>query len=61
VCGGIRRDTLTLGTAQAVRKEAKAALATNGSRSLILSTGCVVPIIAPDGNIQTVRDAVDFA
>jgi uroporphyrinogen decarboxylase len=61
VCGGTRRDTLVLGTAEEVRKEARAALAAVGSRGLILSTGCVVPIIAPDGNIQTVRDAVDFA
>jgi uroporphyrinogen decarboxylase len=61
VCGGTCRDTLALGTAQEVRKEARAALETVGSRGLILSTGCVVPIIAADGNIQTVRDAVDFA
>lgn len=61
VCGGTRRDTIALGSHEQVRLECKAALQATGARGLILSTGCVVPIIAPEGNLQVVRDSVDFA
>jgi uroporphyrinogen decarboxylase len=61
VCGGIRRDTIALGTPEEVRSESQMALEATNSKALILSTGCVVPIIAPEGNIRVVRDAVDFA
>jgi uroporphyrinogen decarboxylase len=61
VCGGIRRDTLVLGTPDQVRNETQAALSATQSKGVILSTGCVVPILAPDGNIRIVRTAVDFA
>lgn len=61
VCGGIKRETLALGTPQEVEAEADTALADLEDGGLILSTGCVVPIIAPEGNIRVVRNAVDFA
>jgi uroporphyrinogen decarboxylase len=61
VCGGTRRDTIALGSPELVRVECETALTTTGSRGFILSTGCVVPIITPEGNIRVVRDAVDFA
>jgi uroporphyrinogen decarboxylase len=61
VCGGTRRDTITLGSPEIVRAECESALASTGSKGFILSTGCVVPIITPEGNIRVVRDAVDFA
>jgi uroporphyrinogen decarboxylase len=61
VCGGTRRETLSLGEPDEVRAECESALTTAGSKGMILSTGCVVPITAPEGNIRVVRDAVDFA
>lgn len=61
VCGGTRRDTLALGTHEAIRSECQSALRVNGGRGIILGTGCVLPIIAPESSIRVVRDAVDFA
>jgi len=61
VCGGTHRDTITFGSPDDIRAECEAALTTTGSKGFILSTGCVVPIIAPEGNIRVVRDAADFA
>jgi uroporphyrinogen decarboxylase len=58
VCGGTRRRTISLGTGQEVQAEAEAALASMESRGLILSTGCVVPIITPPGNLRVIRNAV---
>ena len=57
LCGGIRRETLALGTAEAVRREAEDAIRQTGGKQLVLSTGCVVPVIAPYGNFIAARDA----
>lgn len=59
VCGGISQwDTMVLGSNEQVRIQAQDALqSTNGYR-FILGTGCVVPVIAPSGNL---RAAVEFA
>ena len=54
-CGGLRQDTLALGNPAQVRKEADDAIRQTGGQRLILSTGCVVPVIAPHGNILTAR------
>jgi uroporphyrinogen decarboxylase len=55
-CGGMRQDTLVYRDRAEVRKEAEdAARQTNGKR-FILGTGCVVPIIAPHGNILSARE-----
>ncbi len=59
VCGGLSRETLVYKTPDEVRKEAQDAVRQTGGRRLILSTGCVVPIIAPYGNIQAARQAVN--
>jgi uroporphyrinogen decarboxylase len=58
LCGGLRQEeTMVLGTPQQVIKESKAAIkATNGLR-FILGTGCVLPIIAPHGNIIAAKQA----
>jgi uroporphyrinogen decarboxylase len=61
VCGGTRRRTISLGSAEEVQGEAESALATMQSGGFILSTGCVVPIIAPPGNLRVIRNAVEFA
>lgn len=62
VCGGIRRETMVLGDPQRVKREAREAIdSMNGGRGFVLGTGCVVPVIAPRGNLQAARDAADFA
>jgi uroporphyrinogen decarboxylase len=52
LCGGFSRDSLTLGTPAEISREAKDAIHQLDGRGLILSTGCVVPIIAPHGNLK---------
>jgi uroporphyrinogen decarboxylase len=55
VCGGLSRDTLVYKDTEEVQREANDAYQQTGGRRLILSTGCVVPVIAPHGNIQAAR------
>jgi uroporphyrinogen decarboxylase len=59
VCGGLGRDTLVYGQQPEIRKEARNAIAQAKGRRLILSTGCVVPIIASHGNILAARQSYD--
>lgn len=62
VCGGIRRETMVVGEPQSIAREAKEAIASmDGGKGFILGTGCVVPVIAPHGNIKAAREAIDFA
>ena len=58
VCGGVSQRTIVFADSSQVRKEAKDAIRQTRGRRFILGTGCVVPIIAPHGNIQAVADAV---
>jgi|YelNatPaOPRAMG01_1025707.scaffolds.fasta_scaffold00465_21 uroporphyrinogen decarboxylase len=59
VCGGISQwETMVLGGNEQVRLQALDALQATGGHRFILGTGCVVPVIAPSGNI---RAAVEFA
>jgi len=58
VCGGLSRDTLVLGTPDQVRKETQEAMMQTGGQRFLLSTGCVVPITAPYGNILAARKGV---
>ena len=60
LCGGLSRHTLVYGTDQDVADEAVEALGTPERSRLVLSTGCVVPIIAPHGNIMAARRAVEL-
>ncbi len=60
LCGGLRRwETMALGTADQVRQEAQEAMAATGGKKFILGTGCVLPIVAPYGNIMAARHIVD--
>ncbi len=59
VCGGLGRDTLVYREQAEVRSEARDAIAQTKGQRLILSTGCVVPIIASHGNIMAARKSVD--
>jgi len=55
-CGGLRQDTLVYRDQAEVQKEAADALAQTGGRRFLLSTGCVVPILAPHGNYKAVAE-----
>jgi uroporphyrinogen decarboxylase len=57
VCGGLGRDTLVYGEQAEILKEARNAQAQTRGHRLILSTGCVVPIIASHGNIMAARNS----
>lgn len=55
VCGGMRQDTLVYGNQAEVQKEAADALQQTDGKRFILGTGCVVPVIAPHGNLMAAR------
>ena len=59
VCGGINQKTIVFGDRSKVQKEAADAIAQTGGRRFILGTGCVVPVIAPHGNIMASRQIVE--
>ena len=60
VCGGIARvETLILGSPETVKLEAKQAIEQTEGRRLILSTGCVLPLTTPYGNIMAARNIVE--
>jgi uroporphyrinogen decarboxylase len=58
-CGGLRQDTLVFGNPMDVEEEALNAIQRTGGKRFILATGCVVPIIAPHGNIVAARKLVE--
>ena len=59
VCGGLSQHTIVYAPASDVRKEAADAIRQTGGRRLLLGTGCVVPVIAPHGNILAARQSVE--
>ncbi len=60
VCGGLKQwDMLVYGSADQVSLEAREAIQQTNGKRFILGTGCVLPIIAPHGNISAVRRAVE--
>ena len=61
LCGGLGRDTLAYKTSDEIAKEVADALKQTHGERFILSTGCVVPIIAPHGNWMAARQAVEKA
>ena len=61
VCGGVSQKTIVYGDNSQVRHEAAEAIRQTGGRRLLLGTGCVVPIIAPHGNIQALKDLATTA
>jgi uroporphyrinogen decarboxylase len=59
-CGGLKRwETMVLGTPERVAAEVKEAILATGGRRFILGTGCVLPIVAPSGNILAARRSVE--
>ena len=60
VCGGLGRiNPLVLGTPKDIKEQAKQALKQTKGKRLILSTGCVLPLNTPYGNILAARHAVE--
>jgi len=60
LCGGLRRETVAYGSAEDVHAEAMDAFdQTRGAQRLLLGTGCVVPVIAPHGNLLAARMSVE--
>jgi uroporphyrinogen decarboxylase len=50
---------MVLGTPERVAAEVKEAILATGGRRFILGTGCVLPIVAPSGNILAARRSVE--
>lgn len=59
VCGGVSQNTIVFGGRSEVQAETLDAIAQTGGRRFVLGTGCVVPIIAPHGNILAIRQSVE--
>jgi uroporphyrinogen decarboxylase len=61
ICGGLQRErTMVLGTPEQVMAEARDAIQATQGRKFILGTGCVLPIIAPHGNLLAARRSVEL-
>jgi uroporphyrinogen decarboxylase len=60
-CGGISQKTIVYGDGSQVRQEAADALRQTRGRRFMLGTGCVVPVIAPHGNILSARQSVEVS
>ena len=58
VCGGVSQKTIVFGNRYQVRQEAAEAIRQARGRRLLLGTGCVVPVIAPHGNIRVLKEVV---
>jgi uroporphyrinogen decarboxylase len=60
VCGGLSRwDTVVRGVPAQVRVEAQDAIRQTQGERFILGTGCVVPVVAPAGNLYAARQVVE--
>jgi len=59
LCGGLRRETMIYGTAEDVQAEVADAIQQTRGQRLLLGTGCVVPVIAPHGNLMAARTGVE--
>ncbi|MGE5220957.1 MAG: uroporphyrinogen decarboxylase, partial [Omnitrophica WOR_2 bacterium] len=60
VCGGLSRiRSMVLGTPEQVTAEARSAIEATRGQRFILGTGCVMPIVAPHGNILAARNSVE--
>jgi uroporphyrinogen decarboxylase len=59
LCGGLSRETMVYGTAEDVQSETIEAIQQTQGQRLMLGTGCVVPVIAPHGNLMSARTSVE--
>jgi len=60
LCGGLKRETISLGFPADIRNEIKDACSQVKGKRLLLGTGCVIPSISPHGNILAARQAVEY-
>lgn len=59
VVGGLSQHDIVEGSPHSVRSLAREAITQLDGRRLCLSTGCVMPTVAPWGNIRALRASVD--
>jgi uroporphyrinogen decarboxylase len=60
VCGGLSREKkMVFGMPEDIFAEAREAITATGGKRFILGTGCVVPVIAPLGNIRAARESIE--
>lgn len=59
VVGGLSQQDMVEGDPSSIQALARVALAANGGRRICLSTGCVLPTVAPWGNIRALRESVE--
>jgi uroporphyrinogen decarboxylase len=59
LCGGLKRETISLGSPLEIKQEISDSISQVSGKRLLLGTGCVVPSIAPYGNIMAARRMVD--
>ncbi|MCG8348435.1 MAG: uroporphyrinogen decarboxylase [Chloroflexales bacterium] len=59
VVGGLSQADLVEGNSTQIHELAQQAIAATGGRRVCLSTGCVLPTVAPWGNIRALRAAVE--
>jgi len=60
LCGGLSRiETMVLGNEEQISLEIQDAIHQTGGRRFILSTGCVLPLTTPYGNITAARNFVE--
>ena len=59
LCGGLRRETMVFGSAEDITNEAINAIQQTQGQRLLIGTGCVVPVIAPHGNLLAARTSVE--
>lgn len=61
VVGGVSQQEIVEETPERVTHLAHQALAETGGRRMCLATGCVLPIVAPWGNVRALRKAAEPA
>jgi len=59
VVGGLSQRDMVEGNPAGIRELARQAVTETGGRRVCLSTGCVLPTVAPWGNIRALRAAAD--
>lgn len=59
VCGGIKRETMALGSPDQVVAEINQTMEETGGTGVCIGTGCVIPVITPEVNIYTARQTMD--
>lgn len=59
VVGGLSQEDMVTGNPTSIGQLVQTALTETGGRRVCLSTGCVLPTVAPWGNIRALRAAVE--